>query len=95
LTWGAFHLWEHQRTPLPLWDELLAGYGEVAALPVGQELVGQRRCWGCGSWLSGWGRLETLVPAIPRSLGGWLVFASCSASSISAHQNRPSSATTL
>jgi hypothetical protein len=28
-----FHLWEHQRTPLPLWDDLLAGYGEVTALP--------------------------------------------------------------
>jgi len=37
---GHFHLWEHQRTPPPVWDELLAGYGEVAALPAGyQELV--------------------------------------------------------
>jgi Ser/Thr protein kinase RdoA (MazF antagonist) len=32
-----FHLWEHQRTPAPLWDALLAGYGEVAALPAGYE----------------------------------------------------------
>jgi aminoglycoside phosphotransferase (APT) family kinase protein len=39
---GHFCLWEHQRTPLPLWDELLAGYGEVAALPAGhKELVGR------------------------------------------------------
>jgi Ser/Thr protein kinase RdoA (MazF antagonist) len=39
---GHFHLWEHQRTPLPLWDGLLAGYGEVAALPAGyEELVGR------------------------------------------------------
>jgi Ser/Thr protein kinase RdoA (MazF antagonist) len=39
---GHFHLWEHQRSPLPLWEELVAGYGEVAALPAGyQELVGR------------------------------------------------------
>jgi Ser/Thr protein kinase RdoA (MazF antagonist) len=39
---GHFHLWEHQRTPLSLWDGLLAGYGEVAALPAGyEELVGR------------------------------------------------------
>jgi Ser/Thr protein kinase RdoA (MazF antagonist) len=39
---GHFHLWEHQRSPLPLWEELLAGYGEVAPLPAGhQELVGR------------------------------------------------------
>jgi aminoglycoside phosphotransferase (APT) family kinase protein len=39
---GHFHLWEHQRTPLPLWEALLAGYGEVATLPAGyQELVGR------------------------------------------------------
>jgi len=39
---GHFHLWEHERTPVPLWDELLAGYGEVETLPAGhQELVGR------------------------------------------------------
>jgi Ser/Thr protein kinase RdoA (MazF antagonist) len=39
---GHFYLWEHQRSPLPLWEELVAGYGEVAALPTGyQELVGR------------------------------------------------------
>jgi Ser/Thr protein kinase RdoA (MazF antagonist) len=39
---GHFHLWEHQRSPLPLWEALVAGYGEVAALPAGyQELVGR------------------------------------------------------
>jgi aminoglycoside phosphotransferase (APT) family kinase protein len=37
---GHFHLWEHQRSPLL--EELVAGYGEVAALPAGyQELVGR------------------------------------------------------
>jgi Ser/Thr protein kinase RdoA (MazF antagonist) len=39
---GHFHLWEHQRSPLPLWEELVDGYGEVAALPAGyQALVGR------------------------------------------------------
>jgi Ser/Thr protein kinase RdoA (MazF antagonist) len=39
---GHFCLWEHQRTPVPLVDALLAGYGEVAALPAGhKELVGR------------------------------------------------------
>jgi Ser/Thr protein kinase RdoA (MazF antagonist) len=39
---GHFYLWEHQRSPLPLWEELVAGYGEVAPLPTGcQELVGR------------------------------------------------------
>jgi aminoglycoside phosphotransferase (APT) family kinase protein len=39
---GHFHLWEHQRTPRPLWDALLAGYGEVDALPAGyEELAGR------------------------------------------------------
>jgi aminoglycoside phosphotransferase (APT) family kinase protein len=39
---GHYHLWEHRRTPLPLWEGLLAGYGEVVALPAGyQELVGR------------------------------------------------------
>jgi len=37
---GHFHLWEHERTPVPLLDDLLAGYGEVDPLPAGhQELV--------------------------------------------------------
>jgi Ser/Thr protein kinase RdoA (MazF antagonist) len=41
-----FHLWEHQCTPAPLWDALLDGYGEVAALPAGyEELVG----WSVGN----------------------------------------------
>jgi len=34
---GHFSLWEHQRTPVPLLDDLLAGYGEVAALPADHE----------------------------------------------------------
>jgi Ser/Thr protein kinase RdoA (MazF antagonist) len=39
---GHFHLWEQQRSPLPLWEQLVDGYGEVAALPTGyQELVGR------------------------------------------------------
>jgi Ser/Thr protein kinase RdoA (MazF antagonist) len=39
---GHFHLWEHHRSPLPLWEALVAGYGEVAALPAGyQQLVGR------------------------------------------------------
>ncbi|HEX6675981.1 MAG TPA: hypothetical protein VF486_13240 [Actinomycetes bacterium] len=33
-------------------------------------LVGRRRCWGCGSSPGGWDRRETLVPVIPRSVGG-------------------------
>jgi aminoglycoside phosphotransferase (APT) family kinase protein len=37
---GHFFLWEHEATPVPLLDELLAGYGEVAALPADHhELV--------------------------------------------------------
>jgi len=37
---GHFHLWEHERPPVPLLDDLLAGYGEVDPLPAGhQELV--------------------------------------------------------
>jgi Ser/Thr protein kinase RdoA (MazF antagonist) len=37
-----FCLWEHQRSPPPLWEALVAGYGEVAALPAGyQQLVGR------------------------------------------------------
>jgi Ser/Thr protein kinase RdoA (MazF antagonist) len=39
---GHYHLWEYQRSPLPLWEALVAGYGEVAALPADyQELVGR------------------------------------------------------
>jgi Ser/Thr protein kinase RdoA (MazF antagonist) len=39
---GHFWLWEHQRTPVSLWDALLAGYGEVEPLPAGhEELVGR------------------------------------------------------
>jgi aminoglycoside phosphotransferase (APT) family kinase protein len=37
---GHFHLWDHDHPPVPLLDDLLAGYGEVAGLPPGyDELV--------------------------------------------------------
>jgi Ser/Thr protein kinase RdoA (MazF antagonist) len=65
---GHFHLWEHQRTPLPLWDALLAGYGEVDALPVGhEELVGRSAMLLGLRQLAGWlGPPRNLLPAHPR-----------------------------
>jgi Ser/Thr protein kinase RdoA (MazF antagonist) len=60
---GHFHLWEHQRSPLPLWEELVAGYGEVAPLPAGyQELVGR------SATLLGFRQLARWLGP-PRSLG--------------------------
>ncbi|HVD16771.1 MAG TPA: aminoglycoside phosphotransferase family protein [Actinomycetota bacterium] len=39
---GHFALWEREGGAVPLLDDLLAGYGEVAALPAGhEELIGR------------------------------------------------------
>jgi aminoglycoside phosphotransferase (APT) family kinase protein len=68
---GHFHLWEHQRTPLPLWEALLAGYREVAAPPTGYEelvarsatLLGLRQL---ARWL---GPPRNLQPGHPMATG--------------------------
>lgn len=39
---GHFYLWDHESTPAPLLDDLLAGYGEVGALPAGHEELVRR-----------------------------------------------------
>jgi Ser/Thr protein kinase RdoA (MazF antagonist) len=90
-----FCLWEHQRTPLALWDDLLAGYGEVAALPAGHEELVDRSATLLGlRQLARWLRPpRSLGPGHPAVTGRWLVFASCLASPASAQPNRPSRAT--
>jgi aminoglycoside phosphotransferase (APT) family kinase protein len=69
---GHFSLWEHDSTPVPLLGDLLAGYGEVAALPARhEELVGRSATLlGLRQPPGGLGRLGTCGPTIPRSPAG-------------------------
>jgi aminoglycoside phosphotransferase (APT) family kinase protein len=39
---GHFSLWDHESTPVPLLHDLLAGYGEIAALPAGHDELVRR-----------------------------------------------------
>jgi Ser/Thr protein kinase RdoA (MazF antagonist) len=68
---GHFHLWEHPRTPLPLWEALLAGYSEVAALPTGHEELVARSATLLGlRQLAGWlGSPRNLQPDHPMVTG--------------------------
>ena len=67
---GHFLLHDQEHTPIPLLDDLLAGYGEVVPLLDGhEELVRRRRCClVCASSPGGWDRSGTCGPTIPPPL---------------------------
>jgi aminoglycoside phosphotransferase (APT) family kinase protein len=66
---GHFYLWDHQNTPVPLLDDLLAGYGEVDTLPGGHEELVRRSAALLGlRQLARWlGPSRTLRPGHPAA----------------------------
>jgi Ser/Thr protein kinase RdoA (MazF antagonist) len=68
---GHFLLHDRERTPIPLADDLLAGYGEVVALPAGhEELVRRSALLGGLRQLARWlGPFRSLPPDHPAATG--------------------------
>lgn len=68
---GHFYLHDRERTPIPLVADLLAGYGEVAALPAGHEELVRRSAALLGlRQLARWlGPFRNLRPDHPAATG--------------------------